>query len=166
LPFALCAERTVKGIAEVAPNVFQLEMPLPFPRLPIVNLYLMRDGDELSLVDCGMDIAGALDTFEDYLRHLGVTFKNIRQIIVTHSHPDHIGLSGRMREASGANLIMHRDEAALVPSRYVEVDRILADLRVFLARYHTTFARTSRCTGRTPRFEMASAWPLATRAWI
>lgn len=127
----------MKGVVEVAPGVFQLEMPLPFPRLPVVNVYLIRDHDELGLVDCGMNINGAFDAFAGYLQHLGHTFRQIRQILVTHSHPDHIGLSGRIREASGGNLIMHRDEAAIVPSRYVEVDRILADLRAFLARHGT-----------------------------
>ncbi|HLQ31310.1 MAG TPA: MBL fold metallo-hydrolase [Chloroflexota bacterium] len=127
----------MNGIQEVVPNVFQLEMPLPFPRLPVVNVYLIRDGDELGLVDCGMNIDGAFDTFSSYLKHLGHEFKHIRQILVTHSHPDHIGLSGRIREASGGNLIMHRDEAAIVPSRYVDVDRILADLRAFLSRHGT-----------------------------
>jgi len=127
----------VKNIEEVVPNVFRLEMPLPFPRLPIVNVYLIRDHDELGLIDCGMNIQGAYDIFAGYLKHLGHDFRHIRQIVVTHSHPDHIGLSGRIREASGGNLIMHRDEAAIVPARYVDVDRILADLRAFLARHGT-----------------------------
>ncbi len=127
----------MNGIVEVVPNVFQLAMPLPFPRLPIVNVYLIRDHDELGLIDCGMNIDGAFETFARYLKHLGLTLRHIRQILVTHSHPDHIGLSGRIRETSGGNLIMHRDEAAIVPSRYVDVDRILADLRAFLARHGT-----------------------------
>src|SRR5437899_8849975 len=127
----------MKGFEEVAPGVFQLEMPLPFPRLPVVKVYLSRDHDELGLIDCGMNIAGAYDTFVRYVGHLGHELKDIRQIVVTHSHPDHIGLSGRIREASAGNLIMHRDEAAIVPSRYVDVDRILGDLRAFLARHGT-----------------------------
>ncbi|HLG71239.1 MAG TPA: MBL fold metallo-hydrolase [Chloroflexota bacterium] len=127
----------MNGLVEVSPEVFLLEMPLPFLRLPVVNVYLIRDHDELGLIDCGMNIDGAFDTFARYLKHLGHELRHIRQIVVTHSHPDHIGLSGRIREASGGNLIMHRDEAAIVPSRYVEVDRILADLRAFLARHGT-----------------------------
>lgn len=125
----------MEGLEEVLPGVFELAMPLPFPRLPVVNVYLIRDGDELGLIDCGMDVHGAFDTFASYLDHLGATFRQIRLIVVTHSHPDHIGLSGKIREASQGNLVMHRDEAAIVPSRYVEVDRILADLCAFLARH-------------------------------
>jgi glyoxylase-like metal-dependent hydrolase (beta-lactamase superfamily II) len=127
----------LSGIEEVAPNVFLLEMPLPFPRLPIVNVYLVRDHDELGLIDCGMNVSGGFETFEGYLKHLGHRATDIRQIVVTHSHPDHIGLSGLIREASGGNLVMHRDEAAIVPSRYVDVDRIMADLQAFLARHGT-----------------------------
>jgi len=63
----------MNGIQEVVPNVFQLEMPLPFPRLPVVNVYLIRDGDELGLVDCGMNIDGAFDTFSSYLKHLATS---------------------------------------------------------------------------------------------
>ncbi|MBV9121349.1 MAG: MBL fold metallo-hydrolase, partial [Chloroflexi bacterium] len=104
----------MNGLHELAPNVFQLEMPLPFQGLPIVNIYLVRDNEELGLVDCGMDVAGAFDTFQGYVAHLGHKLTDIRQIVVTHSHPDHIVLSGKVREASDGNLIMHRDEAAIV----------------------------------------------------
>ncbi|MDE3075260.1 MAG: MBL fold metallo-hydrolase [Chloroflexota bacterium] len=123
----------MNGLREVSQGIFLLELPLPFPRLPIVNVYLIRDRDELGMVDCGMNVGGAFDALSAYLDHLGCSFKQIRQVIVTHNHPDHIGLSGPIRDASGANVVLHRDDAAVLPSRYVSVDQILADMRAFLA---------------------------------
>ncbi|MHB8619135.1 MAG: MBL fold metallo-hydrolase [Chloroflexota bacterium] len=122
----------MSAVREIAPDIFLLEMPLPFPRLPVVNIYLLRDHEELAMIDCGMNVSGAYETLRGYLAELGVGFQQIRQIVVTHCHPDHVGLSGRVREASGGNLVLHQDDAAVLPSRYVEVDQLLAELRDYL----------------------------------
>ena len=42
---------------------------------------------------------------------------DVRGVMVTHIHPDHYGLAGRVREASGAWVGLHPDDAALLPSR-------------------------------------------------
>ena len=38
--------------------------------------------------------------------------------MVTHIHPDHYGLAGRIREASGAWISLHPADAALIHDRY------------------------------------------------
>ena len=38
--------------------------------------------------------------------------------MVTHIHPDHYGLAGRIREASGAWVALHPADAALIIDRY------------------------------------------------
>ena len=53
--------------------------------------------------------------------------------MVTHIHPDHYGLAGRIREASGAWISLHPADAELIHDRYDEpddlLDRVAAALR-------------------------------------
>ena len=46
-------------------------------------------------------------------------------MVVTHIHPDHYGLAGRVREASGAWVALHPADAALLQARYADTDRLV-----------------------------------------
>lgn len=89
---------------EVAPGVLWLRMPLPF-KLNHINLWLLDDGDGWAIVDTGVardDIIAAWQAIED--RH----FRNKppSRVIVTHYHPDHVGLAGWLCERYGVGLSM------------------------------------------------------------
>ncbi len=77
-------------LTAVAPGVFWLRMPLPFV-LNHINLWLLEDGEGWTIVDCGFSTEEARDCWEKifgtYLNGRPVT-----RVIVTHFHPDHIGL--------------------------------------------------------------------------
>src|SRR4029077_5208783 len=79
-------------VVEVRPGVLWVRLKLPF-RLNHVNIYLLADGDGWAMVDSGFgneeSIAAWTALFEGPLRHVKVT-----RLIVTHSHPDHVGLAG------------------------------------------------------------------------
>ncbi len=53
-------------------------------------------------------------------------------MLVTHIHPDHYGLAGRIREASGAWVGLHPADAAVIPGRYEDVDELLGSMGIFL----------------------------------
>jgi len=71
-------------------------MPLPFA-LDHINLWLLEDGPGWTIVDAGYAMAETTERwgriFAEWLRGLPVT-----RIIVTHHHPDHIGLAGWLAE--------------------------------------------------------------------
>ena len=77
-------------VTAVAPGVFWLRMPLPFV-LNHINLWLLEDGDGWTIIDCGFatDEARACWT-QIFADHLGG--KPVKRVIVTHFHPDHVGL--------------------------------------------------------------------------
>jgi len=85
---------------EVAPGVFWLRMPLPF-RLDHINLWLLEDGDGWTIVDTGIatdDVKAAWSRIEK----LHFTAKKpVKRLIVTHFHPDHMGLAGWLTERHG-----------------------------------------------------------------
>jgi glyoxylase-like metal-dependent hydrolase (beta-lactamase superfamily II) len=83
-------------------------LPLPYA-LRSVNAYVV-EGDGIAIVDCGLHT----DDGEHALRHglaaLGRRVTDVRDVFVTHLHPDHIGMAGWLEE-SGARVVMHRPEA-------------------------------------------------------
>ena len=80
---------------EVAPGVYWLRMPLPFA-LDHINLWLLRDRidgrDGWTIVDCGI-------TNDTIKAHWETIFANeleglpVLRVLVTHCHPDHVGLA-------------------------------------------------------------------------
>ena len=58
---------------------------------------------------------------------------DVRAVVVTHIHPDHYGLAGRVREASGAWVGLHPADAALLQGRYVETDELVERMGQLLA---------------------------------
>ncbi|HEX8986732.1 MAG TPA: MBL fold metallo-hydrolase [Rhodocyclaceae bacterium] len=92
---------------EVAPGVRWLRMPLPFA-LDHVNLWLIADGDDAwSAVDTGI----ALDPVKDAWRAVLERHK-LSRLIVTHFHPDHVGLAAWLERETGAPLWMTQGEYA------------------------------------------------------
>jgi glyoxylase-like metal-dependent hydrolase (beta-lactamase superfamily II) len=91
---------------EVAPGVRWLRMPLPYA-LDHVNLWLIRDGDDWAVIDTGI----ALETVEEAWRSVLKEYRLSRQI-VTHFHPDHVGLAAWLEQETGAPLWMTQGEYA------------------------------------------------------
>ena len=76
----------------IAPGVLWVRMPLPFA-LDHINLWLVRDGHQWTMVDCGLATNTTRGLWEEiFARDLGG--RAIGRLIVTHYHPDHIGLAG------------------------------------------------------------------------
>jgi glyoxylase-like metal-dependent hydrolase (beta-lactamase superfamily II) len=95
---------------QVIPNVFTLSLPLPF-ELESVNVHLIKLDEGWMLIDCGMELDAAWQILEAAIAQMGIQWKDIRIILLTHMHPDHMGMSARLLELTGASLWMHAVEA-------------------------------------------------------
>ena len=95
-------------VVEVMPGVLWARLKLPF-RLNHVNIYLLADGDGWTMVDSGFgneeSIAAWTTLFEGPLKGIKVS-----RLIVTHSHPDHVGLAGWITERFHCPLYMSQVE--------------------------------------------------------
>ncbi len=97
---------------EVADGVFWIRMPLPFA-LNHINLWLLRDndndGDGWTIVDTGYGVA---ETHALWQRHFAGTMQggNVKRIVVTHFHPDHVGCAAWLHEQTGAGVWMTNGE--------------------------------------------------------
>jgi len=95
---------------EVYPGVLSLALPLPF-ELESVNVFLVALRDGFVLIDCGMETDPAFETLRAALAERGIAWREIREIVLTHMHPDHMGMAARLLELTGAQLGMHQAEA-------------------------------------------------------
>ncbi len=89
-------------------RIEKLIIPTPFPVGPI-NIYLIVE-DPLTLVDTGPKTDEAMVAVRDQLRQLGFTTKDLKRIVLTHTHEDHCGLAGTLQRESGARVYVHEWE--------------------------------------------------------
>jgi glyoxylase-like metal-dependent hydrolase (beta-lactamase superfamily II) len=97
-------------LPEVPTGVFRIALPLPFA-LGSVNVYLVRRPDGYLLVDCGMETEPCFQALSEAVEAAGVQWRDIREILLTHVHPDHMGLAPRLLDLTGAKLWLHRQDA-------------------------------------------------------
>jgi glyoxylase-like metal-dependent hydrolase (beta-lactamase superfamily II) len=95
--------------AEVAEGVYQLKMPVPFP-LVFVSVYLVEGYDGWTIIDTGYDYLKGRKVWEKGTRQVGLDLKrDVERILVTHFHPDHLGLARWLQEWSGPPVYMLED---------------------------------------------------------
>ena len=80
--------------------------------LGIVNVYLLEDGDALTLIDTGAP--GHTEKILDAIRALGKQPADVTNILVTHLHSDHTGCLPDLKAATGAPATMHPIDAEAV----------------------------------------------------
>ena len=95
---------------EVLPGVWMIELPLPFT-LGAINVYLVRLPNGYLLVDCGMETDACFQALSRAMTGVGAGWRDIREILLTHVHPDHMGLAARLLKLTGASLWVHAKDA-------------------------------------------------------
>ncbi|HKT54049.1 MAG TPA: MBL fold metallo-hydrolase [Caulobacteraceae bacterium] len=93
---------------EIAPGVLWMRMPLR-GALAAINIWALADGEGWTLVDTGMQTE---DTARAWRRVLGGPLgrKPAMRVVVTHLHPDHIGMAGWLTRKFDCRLWMTRLE--------------------------------------------------------
>jgi glyoxylase-like metal-dependent hydrolase (beta-lactamase superfamily II) len=77
----------------------------------LVNAYLVEEGGEVTIVDAG--VAGQWSGLVSELAAMGRTLDDVRAIVLTHGHSDHIGFAERARRERGWPVSVHEADAAL-----------------------------------------------------
>ena len=91
---------------EVAPGVLWFRLPLPM-KLDHVNVYALDEGDSWTIVDTGFASKKGKAIWREMMAGpLGG--KPIGRVVVTHHHPDHIGLAGWLQSEFNAELVTTR----------------------------------------------------------
>lgn len=91
---------------EVAEGVLWTRLPLPM-KLDHVNVYALDDGDGWTVIDTGFSSKKTRAVWQTFLDGpLGG--RPVNRVVVTHHHPDHVGLAGWFQQEHGAELITTR----------------------------------------------------------
>src|SRR4051812_47896124 len=89
----------------------------------VVNFYLVSDGDQLALVDAGFPLDWS--RFTEAVGRLGRSPRDVRDVVLTHGHVDHVGFAERARSELGATVWCHPADRPLTerPSKIAKSER-------------------------------------------
>ncbi|WP_390898884.1 MBL fold metallo-hydrolase [Streptomyces cynarae] len=95
-------------------GVRSFRVPIPDNPLGHTLVHVVDTDRGPVLIDTGWDDPDSWDAFAQGLAACGASPAEVFGVVITHHHPDHHGLSGRVREASGAWVAMHAADTAVV----------------------------------------------------
>ena len=107
-----------KKVLEIQPGIYWARFLLP-SLISHVNLYVIEEIDGITIIDTGLSVTSCIDNWSYILKN---EFKNkdIKRVIVTHHHPDHIGLIGWFKDNFGAEIWTSR--SSWLTSRMLTLD--------------------------------------------
>lgn len=103
---------------QVTKHIHAIKIPFLIPVGPgasverFVYTYLIYGKDKIYLIDTG--VASSEDVIFDYVRKTGRNPDEISMIILTHSHPDHIGSAQTIKKETGCIVAAHPGEKSWI----------------------------------------------------
>ena len=113
---------------KVADGVYWVCMPMP-GNPNHINLWLLEDADGWAIVDTGMDIASMRDIWDELFSGF-MEGKPVKRVIVTHLHPDHIGLAGWICRRFGCRLWVPREEYMMCKAMVTDTGKPAPDVAI------------------------------------
>lgn len=107
--------RALPPVERVRPGLWSIPVPLPYALPGYVLVYAFETDAGPYLVDAGWDTPDAYAALATGLAGIGTRIEDVQGVLVSHVHPDHYGLAGRIREASGAWVSLHPADAETIP---------------------------------------------------
>jgi glyoxylase-like metal-dependent hydrolase (beta-lactamase superfamily II) len=93
-------------------DVIELLPRLRFIRFPVGHAYLWRDPDGLTLIDAGRP--GSAPLIADAIRRSGYHPADVRRLVLTHFHADHIGAAAEIAGWGDAEVIAHHADVPFI----------------------------------------------------
>lgn len=95
---------------ELKAGVHRIPLPLPGDALRAVNVYALESDDGLTLIDSGWDDVGTREALAAGLGRLSFELGDVRRVLVTHLHGDHLGQSTYISRTVGAEVSLGAGE--------------------------------------------------------
>jgi glyoxylase-like metal-dependent hydrolase (beta-lactamase superfamily II) len=122
-------------VTQIASDIYQVQLPLPFA-LRIVNCYLLRGDEGWMVIDTGLHTAEGEAGWRAAFESLDIQPGDLRQIVVTHHHPDHYGMAGWLLEWNGVEVPvwMSERERGMVERVWWQADSQSAEFSTLMRR--------------------------------
>jgi glyoxylase-like metal-dependent hydrolase (beta-lactamase superfamily II) len=147
--------RALPPVEQLRADLWSIPVPIPQNPLRYVSVYaFVLDGGGLGLLDTGWESDESWAALTSGLASLGGGFEDVRGVLVTHLHFDHLGLASRVRQASGAWIAMHPADATAVARLNAEGAAAMVSSEVeFLVRLGADRAEAVGDVGPAERLE-------------
>jgi glyoxylase-like metal-dependent hydrolase (beta-lactamase superfamily II) len=157
-------QRVMPPPEQLAGDLWSLPVPIPDNPLRYVSAYAFGTGEGVVLIDAGWDTEESWRSLLAGLASMGAGPADVRGVLVTHMHFDHIGLAGRVREASGAWIALHpADQAVIARPDYRSADLAVAREAEFLCGLGASPAEAAAAVGPAEAWEKYTAMALPDR---
>jgi glyoxylase-like metal-dependent hydrolase (beta-lactamase superfamily II) len=124
----------VRSPVRELPALHQIVLPTPWDVGP-VQIYLL-EGDPLTLVDTGVRSAESRMVLEGALDELGYGLADVRRVVLTHYHGDHLGQVQTIRDCGpGLELLAHEEDAEMCDFFSAERDERIEDTEALFREY-------------------------------
>lgn len=146
-------------LREVRPGLYWVRMPIPYV-LNHINLWLLEEEDGWTLVDTGVATEEVKELWRKILSEK-LKGKPLKHLIVTHLHPDHVGLAGWFARKCGLDLSMSRTDFLMARNLVLDTGREAPEAAVAFYRaagfdeesldtYRKRFGTFGRSVARLP----------------
>ncbi len=126
-------EGVLPPVENLGQGLWSIPVPMPQSSLRYVLVYALELANGVAIVDAGWDTAEAWEALTSGLTKAGYAIGDVEAVLVTHIHPDHYGLAGRVRAASGAWIALHPADADVLQGRYVDTEPLIDLVRAQMA---------------------------------
>jgi len=106
-------------------GVHQIKSPGPGSASWPTNVYVIEGGDGHIVVDSGWDSQESLWALQEGMKAAYLKLRDIKEVVITHIHPDHYGLSSKIRQICGAQVAIHRIDADFISLRYKDFSDLI-----------------------------------------
>jgi glyoxylase-like metal-dependent hydrolase (beta-lactamase superfamily II) len=151
-------------VEQLAADLWSIPVPIPKNPLRYVSSYAFASGGGLVLLDTGWAAEESWEALVAGLESIGASVGDVRGVLVSHMHLDHSGLTGRLREASGAWIAMHPADRALIAHPITrDPGQMVAEEVAFLRSLGATADEAAASVGSPAGYEAFTGIALADR---
>ena len=136
---------------EILNGIHQIQAPAPESTSWYTNVHGIEGGDGHILVDSGWDSQESLWALQAGIKAANLKLRDIKQVVITHIHPDHYGLSTKIKQICGAQVAIHRVDAGFIFPRYKDFDGLIK-------RTGEILRQNGAPEGELPQLKEASLW--------